>query len=245
MKLQAASKKEISRIAVGTLVCDVIMIAGLFLLSQFGIGKFDILRILLGAACGSVVAILNFTILCLTVQSAVEIDSKKKMRQKFQMSYNVRLLLQAVWVVDDRGLTVKEAQELRRNIREAGAVMKVYKNTLVHIALEDAELPTLDDMLNGPSAFVFAGEDVAAAAKAVKNFAKGNDKLEIKGGLMEGKAVTAAEVEAIASLPSRDELLAHIAAAINGVAKALAVCVNGVPQGLAQVTKAVADQKAA
>ena len=148
----------------------------------------------------------------------------------------------AVWVVDYCGLTVKE---VRRSVREAGASMKVYKNTLVHIALEDAELPTLDDMLNGPSAFVFAGEDVAAAAKAVKNFAKGNDKLEIKGGLMEGKAVTAAEVEAIASLPSREELLAHIAAAINGVAKALAVCVNGVPQGLAQVTKAVADQKAA
>lgn len=151
----------------------------------------------------------------------------------------------AVWVVDYCGLTVKEVQELRRSVREAGASMKVYKNTLVHIALGDAELPTLDDMLNGPSAFVFAGEDVAAAAKAVKNFAKGNDKLEIKGGLMEGKAVTAAEVEAIASLPSREELLAHIAAAINGVAKALAVCVNGVPQGLAQVTKAVADQKAA
>ena len=145
----------------------------------------------------------------------------------------------AVWVVDYCGLTVKEVQELRRSVREAGASMKVYKNTLVHIALEDAELPTLDDMLNGPSAFVFAGEDVAAAAKAVKNFAKSNDKLEIKGG------VTAAEVEAIASLPSREELLAHIAAAINGVAKALAVCVNGVPQGLAQVTKAVADQKAA
>ena len=63
---------------------------------------------------------------------------------------------------------------------------------------------------------------------------------------MEGKAVTAAEVEAIASLPSREELLAHIAAAINGVAKALAVCVNGVaPRVSAQVTKAVADQKAA
>ena len=151
----------------------------------------------------------------------------------------------AVWVVDYRGLNVKEIQNLRNSIREADGSMKVYKNTLVHIALEDAELPTLDDMLNGPSAFVFAGEDVAAAAKAVKNFAKGNDKLEIKGGLMEGKAVTAAEVEAIASLPSREELLAHIAAAINGVAKALAVCVNGVPQGLAQVTKAVADQKAA
>ena len=151
----------------------------------------------------------------------------------------------AVWVVDACGVTVKEVEALRNAVRESGACMKVYKNTLVHIALEDAELPTLDGMLNGPSAFVFAGEDVAAAAKAVKNFAKGNDKLEIKGGLMEGKAVTAAEVEAIASLPSREELLAHIAAAINGVAKALAVCVNGVPQGLAQVTKAVADQKAA
>ena len=99
MKLQAASKKEISRIAVGTLVCDVIMIAGLFLLSQFGIGKFDILRILLGAACGSVVAILNFTILCLTVQSATEIDNKKRMKARFQRSYNLRLLIQAVWVV--------------------------------------------------------------------------------------------------------------------------------------------------
>ena len=151
----------------------------------------------------------------------------------------------AVWVVDYCGLTVKEVQELRRSVREAGASMKVYKNTLVHIALEDAELPTLDDMLNGPSAFVSAGSDVAAAAKAVKEFAKSNENLQIKGGLMEGKAVTAAEVEAIASLPSREELLAHIAAAINGVAKALAVCVNGVPQGLAQVTKAVADQKAA
>ena len=99
MKLQAASKKEISRIAVGTLVCDVIMVAGLFLLSQFGIGAFEPFRILLGAVCGSVVAVANFTILCLTVQSAVEIDSKKKMRRKFQMSYNLRLIIQAAWVV--------------------------------------------------------------------------------------------------------------------------------------------------
>lgn len=99
MKLQAASKKEISRIALGTLVCDGIMIAVLFLLSQFGIGTFSIGRILLGAFCGSVVAILNFTILCLTVQSAVEIENKRKMKQRFQLSYNIRLVLQAVWVV--------------------------------------------------------------------------------------------------------------------------------------------------
>lgn len=99
MKLQPASRKEISRIAVGTLVCDGIMIAGLFLLSQFGIGKFELSRILLGAACGSAVAVLNFTILCLTVQSAVEIENKRKMKARFQLSYNIRLALQAVWVV--------------------------------------------------------------------------------------------------------------------------------------------------
>lgn len=99
MKLQSASKKEIRRIALGTLACDGIMIAGLFLLSQFGIGTFHIGRILLGAACGSVIAVINFAILCLTVQSAVEIENKRKMKQRFQRSYNIRLLLQAAWVV--------------------------------------------------------------------------------------------------------------------------------------------------
>ena len=99
MKLQSASRKEIKRIAIGTLACDGIMIAGLFLLSQFGMGTFDLGRIVLGAACGSVVAVINFTILCLTVQSAVEIENKRKMKAKFQLSYNIRLALQALWVV--------------------------------------------------------------------------------------------------------------------------------------------------
>ena len=151
----------------------------------------------------------------------------------------------AVWVVDACGLTVKEVEALRGAVREAGAAMKVYKNTVMRIALAESELPTLDDMLHGPSAFVFAGSDVAAAAKAVKEFAKTNENLQIKGGLMEGAAVSAEEVEAIASLPSREELYAHIAAAINGVAQGLATAINGVPRGLAQVTKAVADQKEA
>jgi len=99
MKLQSASRKEIKRITIGTLACDGIMIAGLFLLSQFGIGTFDLGRIVLGAACGSVVAVVNFTILCLTVQSAMEIENKRKMKAKFQFSYNIRLALQALWVV--------------------------------------------------------------------------------------------------------------------------------------------------
>jgi len=99
MILQPASRKELKRITVGTLVCDCIMVAGLFLLSQFGIGTFEFGRIMLGALCGSIVAIANFTILCLTVQSAVEMDNKRKMKARFQLSYNIRMLLQAGWVV--------------------------------------------------------------------------------------------------------------------------------------------------
>ena len=99
MKLQPASRKEISRIAVGTLACDAIMIATLFVLSLVGVGSFDAGRILLGAACGSTVTIVNFAILCLTVQSAVEIENKKNMKARFQLSYNIRLFLQAGWVV--------------------------------------------------------------------------------------------------------------------------------------------------
>ena len=99
MKLQPASRKELSRIAVGTLACDAVMIAALFVLSLVGVGRFEPFRILLGAACGSVVAVANFAILCLTVQSAVEIENKKKMKARFQLSYNIRLILQAGWVV--------------------------------------------------------------------------------------------------------------------------------------------------
>lgn len=99
MKLQSASRKEIARIALGTGICDLIMIAGLFLLSLVGVGKFEPLRILLGAVCGSIVAVLNFTILCLTVQSAVDMENQRKMKARFQLSYNIRLAIQALWVV--------------------------------------------------------------------------------------------------------------------------------------------------
>ena len=99
MKLQSASQKEILRISKGTLVCDVLLIAVLFLLSQFDIGTFRLLPILLGVAGGTVVAIATFTILCLTVQKAVDIEDKKAMKARFQLSYNLRLILQAGWVV--------------------------------------------------------------------------------------------------------------------------------------------------
>ena len=99
MKLQPASQREVKRIAVGTLVCDVLMVAGLFLASQFDIGTFDLGKILLSAAIGSVIAVLNFALMCLTVQSAVGMADQKQMKAKFQLSYNVRMIIQAGWTV--------------------------------------------------------------------------------------------------------------------------------------------------
>lgn len=151
----------------------------------------------------------------------------------------------AMWVVDYRGLTVKEIQTLRNNIREADAGMKVYKNTLMHIALEELELPNLDAVLEGPSAFVFAGEDPVASAKALKDFAKKNKNLIVKGGMMDGLFVDAAQVDAIASLPSREELIAKLLGTIsNPLVKTVRV-LNGPMEAFARCVSAIADQKTA
>lgn len=151
----------------------------------------------------------------------------------------------AVWVIDYRGLTVKEVEGLRRSIREADAKMGVCKNTLVSIALQNAGMPSLDDILSGPSAFVFANGDPVASAKALKEFAAQNKKLVIKGGVMDGVAYDAAQVEAIASLPSREQLLGQLAGLISGFARGLAVTINGVPSGLARCVSQIAEQKPA
>ena len=99
MKLQPASRREIKRIAIGTALLDILMIAAFWLLGLLGIMEFKLLPILLAAAIGSCLAIGSFTLLCITVQQAVEIEDRKKMQAKFQLSYNIRMVVQAGWVV--------------------------------------------------------------------------------------------------------------------------------------------------
>lgn len=132
----------------------------------------------------------------------------------------------AVWAVSYNGLTVKDAEALRRSVREAGAVMKVCKNTLMKRALADLDMPAMDEILEGPSAFVFTTGDPVAAAKAVKDFAKGNPAVALKGGVMDGAFQDAAAAEAIAALPSKDQLLGQIACALTGVASQLAIAIG-------------------
>ena len=123
--------------------------------------------------------------------------------------------------------------------------MKVYKNNLVRIAVEKAEMPAIDDCLEGTVACVFYDSDPAAAAKVIKETSKKLNKIEFRGGITDGQVVSAEEVIAIADLPSKEQLLGQIAGLINGFARDIAVCVNGVSSGLARSIQQVSEQKAA
>ncbi|ABK83512.1 LSU ribosomal protein L10P [Bacillus thuringiensis str. Al Hakam] len=135
-------------------------------------------------------------------------------------------------VVDYRGLTVSEATELRKQLREAGVEFKVYKNSLTRRAAESAEMAELNEFLTGPNAIAFSNEDVVAPAKVLNDFAKDHEALEIKAGVIEGKLVTLDEVKAIATLPSREGLLSMLLSVLQAPIRNLALA-----------TKAVADQK--
>lgn len=151
--------------------------------------------------------------------------------------------VQAVWVVNYRGLTVKESQELRRAIRESGAVMKVYKNTLMHLALKELDMPEMDQILSGPSAFIFADGDPVASAKTIRDYAKKNENLVIKGGIMDGGFVDAAAVEKIAALPSREELIAKVIGSLQNPMAQIVRVLNGPLEACARTIGAIADQK--
>ena len=151
-----------------------------------------------------------------------------------------------VFVVGYKGLTVAQAQDLRHQLRGLGSEMKVYKNNLMRIALKNQNQPELDDILVGPCAYVFYETDPVETAKALKEFAKqAKGVIEIKGGISDGVVVSAAEVEAIAELPSKEQLIGQIAGLINGFARDIAVCINGVSSGLARSIQQVSEQKAA
>ena len=117
---------------------------------------------------------------------------------------------QMVIVTDYRGLKVADMQTFRGNLRPSGAEVHIAKNTLTRIAASNAGVSGLDALLVGPSALVFAYEDPVQTAKAVSDFVRTSRILTVKGGVMEGREVSAADVEAIATLPSREELQAKL-----------------------------------
>ncbi len=151
----------------------------------------------------------------------------------------------ALLLADYRGLTVKEMQELRNQLRSAGSELKVYKNSLTEIAIRELALPSLDAYLAGPTAIIFTGEDPVAPAKALTTFAKTHKALELKGGLVENQVVDAEGLKAIATLPSREELIAKLLRTMLNPLTGFARVLNGPVEAFARTVAAVADQKAA
>ena len=121
---------------------------------------------------------------------------------------------QGVVSVDYRGLTVEQDTQLRKQLREAGVVYKVYKNTLVKRAIAGTEFEPMTDMLEGPTAIAICATDATAPARILSNFAKTAEALELKCGVVEGTYYDAAGIQTIASIPSRDELLSKFLGSI-------------------------------
>ncbi len=142
-----------------------------------------------------------------------------------------------------RGLTVGELAELRRELTAAGGDYKIYKNTLVRLAVADGPQAGVLDLLTGPTAIAFVQDDVSAVAKALRDFAQTNPHLVVKGGIVGSELLSAADVQLLASLPSRDALLAQFAGALSAPLQQLASLIQAVPRGLAYGLAALVDQR--
>ena len=161
--------------------------------------------------------------------------NEKIIHQKQAMVETITEKLQAsksTIIVDYRGLNVEQVTKLRTQLREAGIEFKVYKNALTRRAADAAGLGDLKEYFVGPVAVAFSNEDVVAPAKILNEFAKGNEALELKAGVIEGNIATLAEVQALADLPSREGLLSMLLSVLQAPIRNLALA-----------TKAVADQK--
>lgn len=150
-----------------------------------------------------------------------------------------------VIVADYKGLNVAAMNSLRRKLREADVEFKVVKNTLLVRASEGTDAALIADHFKGPSAVAFSYEDPVAPAKVLTDFAKENEKLEIKIGAMDGKVIDAAGIRALSALPSREVLLAQVLSAMNGVPTGLVRTLNAIPAKLLYALQAIREQKEA
>lgn len=161
-----------------------------------------------------------------------------ELREKFQDA-------QAAILTEYRGLTVAQANQLRRTLEKEEAVYRVVKNTLARLAVEGTDFEVLKDDFTGPTSVTFAYGDSAAIAKALAEFAKANPALVIRSGALGGKLLSTADVQALSKLPSREELLGQLVGVLAGPLRSFVGVLAGVPRSFVQVLNAVQEKKAA
>lgn len=147
---------------------------------------------------------------------------------------------EAAVLTEYRGLDVPAMAELRTALRNSGGTYKIYKNTLVRIAARERGLD-IDDLLVGPTAIAFVEGDVAGVAKALRDYARGNPALVVKGGLLGTSVLGADDVKALADLPSRDQLLAEIAGLFAAPMQQLASLLDAVPRSFGYALNALIE----
>jgi large subunit ribosomal protein L10 len=151
---------------------------------------------------------------------------------------------QAMIFTDYRGLTVADLTDLRRNLRESGAVFQIVKNTLFQRALEESGVLVPTEQMDGPIAIGYCLDEVPPAAKALVDFAKETDVLKIKGAILGTSFLDEAEVKGLADLPPREVLLAQLLGAVQGPMSSLASTITAPMRELVQVLQARAEQGA-
>jgi large subunit ribosomal protein L10 len=150
-----------------------------------------------------------------------------------------------LFVSDYRGLTVAELRELRGKLRESGATFKVVKNTLGGIAADRAGRAEVRELLSGPTAVTFCGDDLVGAAKALADFARTHPQLAVRGGVLESTTLDPAGVEALAQLPPRDVLVAQFVGTMAAPLTGLVTVLQGTVGGFVRALNQVAEQRAA
>lgn len=151
----------------------------------------------------------------------------------------------AAMLVGFKGMTVPKDQELRNQLREAGVTYEVVKNTLARKAAVGTDLEKATDQFKGVTAVALSQQDPVNLSKAIAKFAKANPEVfSFKAGVVEGKVVALKDVEAIASLPSKEELVSKVMFLINCQAQRLVTVLSAVPRNLAIVVKQIGEQKA-
>ncbi|MCC7077425.1 MAG: 50S ribosomal protein L10 [Acidimicrobiia bacterium] len=151
----------------------------------------------------------------------------------------------AVLLAEYRGLTVDQQQKLRRSLRESGAEFNVVKCSLARLAADKAGHPDLVPLLEGPIALVFCDADVSQATKALVNSAKEMEALVVKGAVLEGAILSAADTKALAALPSREELLAQLAGVFTAPAQNVASLIAAPLRDVANLVSALEEKKTA
>ena len=146
-------------------------------------------------------------------------------------------------LTDFKGLNVETMTELRRKLREAKVEYQVIKNTMLRRASEGTGFEKIKDAFKGTSAVALSYEDPVAPAKVLTEFAKKNEKLQIRVGVMQGKVLDLSQIKALASLPSREQLLAHVLSTMMAVPTSLVTALSDVPRRMINVLQALKEQK--